>query len=129
MGDHQVRTPDRNGNDKDDDDDDDDKKDEDKVRKQKDSEDEYKKLNLTPGQIPVMIGDRVYIVQPAIVEYGLTATGGSVLSPPRFTSAGGGGPPPPALQVLPLDLKVQKETGDKGDRGPREDKGDPGTQG
>ena len=53
-----------------------------------------------------MIGDRVYFVQPAIVEYGLTAP------PPRLASAGGGGggPPPLTLQVLPLDLKVQKET-------------------
>ena len=54
-----------------------------------------------------MIGDRVYFVQPAIVDYGLTTPGGGV-SPPRLASAGGGGPL--ALQVLPMDLKVQKET-------------------
>ena len=72
-------------NSEDDDDDDSDKED-----------DEYKQLGITPGQIPVMIGEKILYVQPAIVEHDLLAPGGRV-SPPRVTSAGGGGggPPPP----------------------------------
>ena len=40
-----------------DDGDDDEKEGDDKDKKEKDSKDEYKKLNLTPGEVPVMIGD------------------------------------------------------------------------
>ena len=51
----------------------------------------------------------MYFVQPAFVVHGLTAPGGSV-PPPRFTSAGGGGPLTLTLQVLALDIEVQKVT-------------------
>ena len=87
--------------------DDDDENDE--ISKEEMYEDDYKKLKITPGQIPVKIQKKIFYVQPAIVEHDLLAPGDRT-SPPRYTSAGGGGgdPPPLAHQVLSLDLEVQK---------------------
>ena len=81
-----------------------------RLEKKKKYEDEYKKLKITPGQFPVKIGEKIFYVQPAIEEHELLAPGGRASPPPRFMSAGGGGggPPPLSLQVLSLDLEVQK---------------------
>ena len=117
------------GGDSDKDDDDDEEKDDEngEDKKEEKSEDEYKKLNLTPGQVPLKIGDKIYFVQPAIVEHDLTASGGSV-SPPRFTIAGeGGGLPPPGPSGTTLGPTGPK--GDKGDKGYKDDKGGRGPRG
>ena len=114
-------------------DDEDDEDDDDNSDKE---DDEYKQLEITPGQIPVKIGKKIFYVQPAIVEHDLLAPSGRA-SPPRLTSAGGGrwSPYPDSSGTIPRprgpkDKKGDK--GDKGDRGPRGekgDRGDPGIQG
>ena len=93
------------GHDDDSDNSEDDEEDDDNSDKE---DDEYKQLGITPGPIPVIIGKKIFYVQPAIVEHDLSAPGGRV-SPSRLTSAGGGGGPPPlAHKVLSLDLEVKK---------------------
>ena len=81
----------------DDDDDDSDKED-----------DEYKQLKITPGQIPVKIGEKIFYVQPAIVEHDLLAPGGRASPPDLQVLEEEEVPLPLALQVLSLDLEVQK---------------------
>ena len=74
-----------------DDDDSDNSEDDEEDNDNSDKEDdEYKQLKITPGQIPVKIGEKIFYVQPAIVEHDLLAPGGRA-SPPRLTNAGGGG--------------------------------------
>ena len=80
-------------------------------------EDDYKRLKITPGQIPVKIDKKIFYVKPAIVEHDLLAPGGRT-SPPRFGNVGGGGgggPPPPGSSGTIVEPRGPK--GDKGDKG------------
>ena len=53
------------------------------------------KLKLGPDQTTVMIGKKMYIVQPATMEQKLGAPGGGTMPTHGMVSAGGGGGPPP----------------------------------
>ena len=127
------------GHDDDDNDDDDDNEgaDDDDHDNSDKEDDDYKQLKITPGQIPVKIGEKIFYVQPAIGEHDLLAPGGRV-PPPRLTNTGGGGgdpPPPSSSSIIPGHRGLKGDKGDKGDkedRGPRGekgDRGDPGVQG
>ena len=96
------------------------------------------KLKLGPDQTTVMIGKKVYIVQPATVEHKLGAPGGGAMPTHGIVSAGGGGgpPPPPGSSGMapgargPKGEKGDKgDKGDKGEKGEKGDKGNPGIQG
>ena len=115
-----------------------------KVKRTKISEDEHKNLKFAPGQTPVMIGDRIYFVQPTTVEYGLTAPGSNIPSPRhvQVLEEVEEVPLPLVLQALPLDplvqnkIRVTKGTRvikgtevQRGDKGDNSDKGNPGVQG
>ena len=84
------------------------------------------KLKLGPDQTTVMIGDKMYILQPATVEHKLRAPGGGTVPSHGMVSAGGGGGPPPPSGSSGLAPGVRGPKGDKGDRGPKGDKGDRG---
>ena len=92
------------------------------------------KLKLGPDQTTVMIGKKMYIVQPATMEQKLGAPGGGTMPTQGMVSAGGGGPPPPpgpsGLAPGTIGPKGDKgDKGDRGDRGPRGEKGDKGDKG
>ena len=96
--------PGGNGDDGDDDhhEDDDDEDDSDSFEELLKEEEKYldtdqAKLKLGPDQTTVMIGKKMYIVQPATVEHKLGAPGGGTMPTHGMVSAGGGGgsPPPP----------------------------------
>ena len=53
------------------------------------------KLKLGPDQTTVMIGKKMYIVQPATMEQKLGDPGGGTMLTHRTVSAGGGGGPSP----------------------------------
>ena len=44
------------------------------IEKEEKYEDGYKKLKITPGQVPVKIGEKIFYVQPAIVDHDLTCS-------------------------------------------------------
>ena len=80
------------------------------IEKEEMYEDNYKKLKITPGQIPVKIGKKIFYVQPAIVGHDLLAPGSRISPPPNLQVLEEEEeiPLPLALQVLSLGLEVQK---------------------
>ena len=80
------------------------------------------KLKLGPDQTTVMIGKKMYIMQPATIECTLGAPGVGTMPTHGMVSAGGGGGPPPPPGSSGLAPGAIGPKGDKGDKGDKETK-------